>query len=229
MKKKDSPELYELLKRSDLNLSGKKAPEENVPETKTEQTAESKLLPLTVPPRPPAKTSPFPKFKSSFTKDVSTTGEKSFTVKYNTAIFVGLLVLIGLVLTFTLGVLMGEKRVTKPPVTDSIDSSDEPKTSPIPHKTSTEPSPAPATSQWGIRLIYYKNDSRGQYNAQRMIAWANEHGIAKTFKITEYIGGIDQICVYAGPYTSRQKAEKALPNLRSKHRGFRGADIEKLK
>jgi outer membrane lipoprotein-sorting protein len=94
-------------------------------------------------------------------------------------------------------------------------------------KTDTEAGVAPG--KWGIRLIYYENNKMGKHLASRMVAWLNANGVSNVFTRNERIGGVDNVSVYAGPYDTKDAAEKDMPGLQSKRSAFKDCDLVKFK
>jgi hypothetical protein len=202
-KRKDAPELYEVLKKS--NIDGNRTSDKTV-----ENREEVIVKTAPVLQAKSSVTAVLPKLKSSFIRDQKHSAErKEWIITLNTAIFIGLLLVILLAAVFVIGIKVGEGKlnVTNPAPTKPDSATSEPVVNPIENNAG-----------WAIRVVHYDNTTPGQKNANAMIKKLTDKGITKVFKTEERIQGRQQVCVYIGKYDSESEAKKTLAALKVKHK-----------
>lgn len=214
MKRKDVPELYEVLKKSNVDItktSGKDNAETFIKEENTVKVGELNTLPSQIV-KPPI-TNVFPKLKSSFIKErVKTQGEKQISLSYSNAIFLVLVIIVLLAAAFVIGVQISGK------ITQNINPASSNTNSPALTQGTSQNKPPVPTTAWVIRVVYYDSNSTGRKNANQMVKRLKDKHITNAYTAEDNIQNRSQICVYLGPYLSKSEAENALKSLKTEHR-----------
>lgn len=226
MSKKKDTELFELIKRDDFKLKPLAKKEE--PDARVE-TGDS-LPDMTSPRQPFLETSSetreaYPKFKSSFKKKsrVQTTGEKTFTVKYNTAIFIMILVIITIFISFMLGGYWERRTLTG---TGSAQTTGRNRLGVTPGSGSQPdtnleiPLSPVGSTYWTVRLRRYQNDRSGRNSSDRAITKLGTVGIRDVEKRKEKVGGLTLWVIYAGKFSRSDQAHAAVKEYRRLYRNF---------
>lgn len=210
MKRKDAPELYEVLKKSNIDITKtafKDKPEVVIKEENVGKVVELNILPVQSV-KPPI-TNVFPKLKSSFIKErVITNEKKQFSLSYSTAIFLVIVGILLLAASFVIGFHIGDKSSSNIRPTPVLGM----------NAGTNQNKPTVPTQKWAIRVVYYDNNSTGEKNAKNKLKSLTDKHITNVYTSTENIQSRSQICVYIGPYSSNSEVESALKSLKSEHR-----------
>ncbi|MBI4834581.1 MAG: SPOR domain-containing protein [Planctomycetes bacterium] len=228
MKKRSAPELYEVLKRGNVDIRKPSLKEEDaVKEDSTAKSSDSNVVPLvTLTPIPERV---YPKLKSSFVKKPGSPQNKEFKLSYN-AVFFGILIgIIILAIVFIMGRESSPSKDTsssgtvEPAVTDGQTSTADTV------RAAPAPAPAPAATQqkWMIEVVSYDNTTVGKYSADRMLKLLQNKQITNS-SVDRNHRDSSQISVYIGPYGSRSEAEEAFKSIKNANRDIRVFSISEV-
>lgn len=223
-KKKDTPELYELLKKNKVEVGKLPLKESTSPpaaQPTADENAEPHGTPQTIPeltaPRPYHKLrNPFPiKIEKPLKKTIN---GKSAPAKYNNLIFLAIVLVIIALIIYAVFFRSGDESAT---TLDGV-------TTPGPETTTlTQPVPPAQPRQpvkyWIIRLAYDRDNSAGQEAIRRLWNFLADKKVADVFLDTETINGANCIVIYQGrqgKYKTKEEASKESAKLSKLHFKF---------
>ncbi|MFH1227177.1 MAG: hypothetical protein V1701_04640 [Planctomycetota bacterium] len=220
-KKRESPELYEVLKQRNLDV-GKNTGKEITLGSKpagpalSQEKADDYNAPHTIPeltsPRPyPKLRSPFPVKLDKVKKQA---GRVLPTANNYNALLLGLLVIVIIAFIIYAAWFRGGKpaeittNAVNPAATDRV----------TPRPT---PPPEPIVKVWSIRLIYYEDNASGVQSSEKMLRFLNDKNAAGIFVRKEKLEGVQNLVIYQGKYNTREEANKNLDKYKKLHYGFK--------
>ncbi|MEK7448650.1 MAG: SPOR domain-containing protein [Planctomycetota bacterium] len=228
MRKKTSPEFFELIKNKDFKI--KTADQKPETEIKVEPVVKVKE-PEYKPVQSTQNTTraAYPKLKTSFVRKTGgqTPGDRIFTMKYNTAIFLVILVVIAIFLAF---MWSHWNDLTKQPSNSGNVLRGTPKQSPSPAPKDKEPSPVASSTYYTIQLRSFKTDRPNEIAAGQIVTKLKNAGIDAEKK-KGMINGISLWVIYAGRFSSENEARSAVNNYKKLYhdfdKDFRNYKVEK--
>ncbi|MFA5794339.1 MAG: hypothetical protein WC980_04645 [Candidatus Brocadiia bacterium] len=228
-KKRESPELYEVLKHRNLDV-GKNAGKEitlglgsKPAEKASSQEKDDYNSPQTIPeltsPRPyPKLRSPFP-VKLDRMKKPADRKPSSGANNYSGIL---LLLLIVVIVAFIIyAIWFSGSKTTDGAATAGTSGATTAGTGDTGPRGIPPPPPAPVVKTWSIRLIYYEDNAVGQQSTEKMLRFLNDKNAAGIFVRKEKLDGVKSLVFYQGNYNTREEANKNLSKYQKLHYGFK--------
>jgi hypothetical protein len=230
MKKRSAPELYEVLKRGNVDIRKPSLKETAaVKEEGSAKNSDSNVVSLVTLTPLPEKI--YPKLKSSFVKKPGSPQNKEFKLSYNAVIFGILIGAIILAFVFIMG--RESNPLKEAPPSDTADSVGTDGQTPPVDTTRPAPAPAPAPApvapqqKWMIEVVSYDNTTVGKYSADRMLKLLQNKQITNSLADRNHRDS-SQISVYIGPYASRAEAEEAFKSIKNANRDIKVFSISEV-
>ena len=235
--KRDKPELFELLKahKSKLGSTSPSANKEEVVPHSAPVSPDS--APISYSPPPSAASKIYPKLKMPFPTNIKPfhpivkpkeptisrpsvpdrtaryqTQEKKAPINYRKFIIPVVIIAIVVIAYIVLVQSSQNKQTVIPPKDSNV----------------TNPPPA-STRLWSNRLVYYKDDAKGQRDTKKILTFLNDKGVSGVFTKTEQIQGVSCTVIYAGKFRSVDEAKKEQSKLKQfKHYALRNLQAVEL-
>lgn len=223
-KKKDTPELYELLRKNRVEV-GKPYPKETSASSASQPSAASPEEPHGAAPTIPELTAPSPyhKLRNPFPVKIEkpvkkTIGGKRIPANYNNLIFGAIIIMILAFVIYAVFFRSGDESAAAPGET------------PVPGGTvAPPPIPAPApqpAKYWAIRLAYARDNTSERETILKLRNFLSDNKIADVSLEMETIKGSKCIVIYQGKYKTKDEAAKETARFRNLHFKFKECTVE---
>lgn len=211
--KRDAPELYEVLKKTNIDVT--KLGSKNATATKLKEeevVTEPKPIPLVTTSKPGID-KVIPKFKSSLLKKTENVPqEKQVYFSSTTTVFIVLVVIVLLAVSFIVGFQIGQGKTKDTAGTPSklLSGSEIVK-------------PPPPTTEWTVRVGYYEKTSQ----ANQLLEQLKAKGVTNIVRREEKYQGRTRYMIDIGPYSSELDAKNAMGSFKTKYGTIK--DLSKAK
>jgi hypothetical protein len=223
-KKKDTPELYELLRKNRVEV-GKPYPKEASASSAAQPSA-SPEEPHGAAPTIPELTAPSPyhKLRNPFPVKIEkpvkkTIGGKRIPANYNNLIFGAIVIVILAFVIYAVFFRSGNESAAAPDATGPTPGGT---VAPLPVPTP----PVQPAKYWGIRLAYARDNTSERETILRLQNFLSDKKISDVSLEMETIKGSKCIVIYQGKYKTKDEAAKETARFRNLHFKFKECTVE---